>query len=207
VRTKPDVFIIESLHPDDEGNGRFEGSSIAHLLRLHRKQPKYVYVRTRKQFERAIKTFRRSGYRYLHISAHADKDGLCTTNQDEIDYDDLAKLLTPALKDKRLFLSACSMVHEKMAKSIILKSDCVSIVGPREDIRFSVAAVFWPAIYHLMFSTKASAMSHALLKENLKKVSSLLDVKIGYFSRSKNLRRGYTSDILRSRGSRTGRSK
>ena len=33
--TKPDVFIIESLDPDDEGNGRFEGSIISNMLRLH----------------------------------------------------------------------------------------------------------------------------------------------------------------------------
>ena len=200
VKTTADVFIIESLHPDDEGNGRFEGSSISHILRLHGKHPKYRYVRTREDFEDAVREFGASGYRYLHISAHADPEGMCTTNQEEIDYDELADLLAPHLKGKRLFLSACSMVHDDMAKEIIPKTDCYSVVGPKEDIEFSAAAVFWPAIYHLMFSHNGRAMKHPELKDNLKRVANLFNVQIGYYSRSKKLKRGYTSDFLKKRG-------
>jgi hypothetical protein len=193
----PDVFIIESLDPDDEGNGRLEGSSISHVLRLHGKDPKYRYVRTRDQFKRTVKEYGKSNYRYLHISAHGDREGLCTTNQEEIDYDELADLLSPHLMGKRLFLSACSMVHEDMAKAIIPKTKCYSVVGPTKDIAFTDAAVFWPAIYHLMFSTSDRRMTHAVLKENLSRVRSLFDIEIGYFSKSKKLKRGYTSDIMR----------
>lgn len=199
VTTIADVFIIESLNPDDEGNGRFEGSSISHILKLHDKNPKYRYVRTRVEFEDAVEEFGASRYRYLHISAHADLEGMCTTNQDEIDYDELAALLVPFMKGKRLFLSACSMVHDDMAKEIIPKTDCYSIVGPKEDIEFSAAAVFWPAIYHLMFSHNGVAMKHNELKENLKRVADLFRVEIGYYSRSKRLKRGYTRDFLKKR--------
>lgn len=193
-----DVFIIESLHPDDEGNGRFEGSSICHVLRLHGKNPKYQYVRSKKEFKEAVAAFKKSKYRYLHISAHADKKGMCTTNQDEINNAELADILAPAMADKRLFLSACSMVHTAMARKIILGTNCVSVVGPRKDIFFTEAAVFWPAIYHLMFTQFDSAISHSTLKKSLKKVASLFDVNIGYYSRSKRLKRGYTRDILKS---------
>ena len=81
MTTKGDVFIIESLDPDDEGNGRFEGSNICHVLRLHGKNPRYHYVRTLKEFRQALKQFGSSGYRYLHISAHANKQGMCTTTE------------------------------------------------------------------------------------------------------------------------------
>ena len=107
MATVPDVFVIESLDPDDEGNGRFEGSVVSHVLRLHGKHPKYSYVRTREQFEQAALDFGKSRYRYLHISAHAEPEGMCTTNQDEIDYDELAEILAPHLSGRRLFLSAC----------------------------------------------------------------------------------------------------
>jgi hypothetical protein len=197
MSTRPDVFIIESLDPDDEGNGRCEGSSISHVLRLHGKEPKYRYVRTREQFEDAIADFARSNYRYLHISVDADSKGMCTTNQDGIDYDELADLMTPALNKKRLFLSACSMVHEEMAREIVPKTGCYSVVGPREDIAFTAAAVFWPAIYHLMFTINDRAMTHSVLKRNLEKVTSLFGIEIGYFSRSKKAKRGYTTDILK----------
>lgn len=199
MSTRPDVFIIESLHPDDEGNGRFEGSNISHVLRLHGKEPKYRYVRTREQFEDAINEFAKSAYRYLHISAHADAEGMCTTNQDEIDYDELADLLAPSLRSKRLFLSACSMVHKDMAKEIVPKTGCYSVVGPREDIAFTTAAVFWPAIYHLMFAINDSAMTHGVLKRNLEKVTALFGIEIGYFSRSRKLKRGTRETSSRDR--------
>ena len=157
MTTRPDVFIIESLDPDDEGNGRFEGASISHILRLHGKEPRYSYVRTRAQFEEAVGKFAESKYRYLHISAHADANGMCTTNQEDIDYDELAGLLKPCMNGRRLFLSACSMVHDDVAKAIIPKTGCISIVGPRDDITFSDAAVFWPSIYgHLEKSLRRS---------------------------------------------------
>jgi len=195
--TKADVFIIESLDPDDEGNGRFEGSSLSHILRLHGKDPRYSYVRTKEQFIAALKEFSDSSYRYLHISAHADADGMCTTNLDDISYSELAALLNPYMKGKRLFLSACAMVHEEMAKAIIPLTQCTSIVGPRQLVGFAEAAVMWPAVYHLMFSASDSAMTHAVLKENLKKVSTLFDVELGYFSKSKLSARGYTMDLLK----------
>ena len=121
---------------------------------------------------------------------------MCTTNQEDIDYGDLAKLLAPYLKNRRLFLSACSMVHVDMAKELIPKTGCYSIVGPKEDIAFTDAAVFWPSIYHLMFTKNDLTMKHTALKASLTKVANLFDVKIGYYSRSKRLKRGYTANIL-----------
>ena len=197
MKTKPEVFIIESLDPDDEGNGRFEGSIISRILKLHGKSPKYRYVRTRAEFEKAVSQFGKSRYRYLHISAHAEPEGMCTTNQDEIDYDELAEILNPHLRGRRLFLSACSMVHEDLAKEIIPDSGCYSVVGPNEDILFSDAAILWSAIYHLMFSENNMAMNHAVLKKHLRNTTNLFDVDISYFSKSKKLKRGYTKDILK----------
>ncbi len=197
MKTKPEVFIIETLDPDDEGNGRFEGSILSRMLRLHGKEPKYRYVRTRRDFKRAIRQFGNSRYRYLHISAHANEEGMCTTNQDEIDYGELAEIVNPHLNRRRLFLSACSMVHEDLARVIIPHSGCYSVVGPVEDINFSDAAIVWSSIYHLMFSESPEAMSHNVLKEKLLKVCALFNVQFGYYSKSKILRRGYTTDILR----------
>lgn len=196
MTTLAEVFIIESLDPDDEGNGRFEGSIISQILRLHGKSPKYRYVRTRKAFEKAVKEFTKSKYRYLHISAHGDPEGMCTTNQDEIDFDELSELLNPFMSGRRLFLSACSMVHEDFAELIIPDSGCYSLVGPTEDIYFSDAAIVWSSIYHLMFSEDNQRMSHNNLKDSLQKVCKLFGVKMAYYSKSKQLKRGYSRDLL-----------
>jgi hypothetical protein len=196
MKSKPDVFIIESLDPDDEGNGRFEGGTISHVLRLHGKRPEYRYVRTLKQLKKAISEFDASGYRYLHISAHADRDGMITTNQDDVGNAELAQLLSPALKGRRLFLSACSMVHRRMAAEMIPTTKCLSVVGPRRDIGFTEAAVFWPAVYHLLFSSDSERVTRATLRAALSKVASLFSVEIGYYSTSSSVR-GYSRDILK----------
>lgn len=195
MTTIPDVYVIESLDPDDEGNGRLEGLILTNILKLHEKIPKYEYVRTPAQFRAAVGRFGQSKYRYLHVSAHGDREGMRTTNQDDIDYDELGEILTPHLKNRRLFLSACSMVHQTMAKAIIPATGCYSIVGPKRDIRFTDAAVVWASIYHLMFTKNDTAMKRSVLKSRLMGVSELFDVELSYFSAADNAR-GYTGDLL-----------
>lgn len=196
VITKPEVYVIESLDPDDEGNGRFEGAIIVRILDLHGKHCKYEYVRTRAQFKTAVKRFGRSGYRYLHISAHADSEGMCTTNQEDIDFDELGDILSPHLDGRRLFLSACAMVHLEMAKAIIPQSGCYSVIGPNENVRFSDAAVLWSSLYHLMFSHNAEAMKRAELLRFLGQTSKLFQVSMSYFAKSASAKGGVSLDLL-----------
>lgn len=196
VSTEPDVFVIESLDPDDEGNGRFEGAIISRILGLHGKVCKYRYVRTRKKFESAVKQFAKSRYRYLHISCHADTEGMCTTDQEGIDFDELAEILNPHLAGRRLFLSACEMVHMDLAKAIIPESGCFSVIGPNERVRFTDAAILWSALYHLMFSHNSDAMKRAELLAFLRRTSKLFRVNMSYFSKSASSRYGVSHDLL-----------
>ncbi|TIL44952.1 hypothetical protein [Mesorhizobium sp.] len=193
--TIPDVFIIESLDPDDEGNGRFEGSVISNMLRFHGKSPKR-YVRTRDEFEKSLKEFGESNYRYLHVSAHGDQEGMVTTNLEEIDFDELSDLLKPFLNNKRLFLSACAMVHEDFAAHLIPNTGCFSVIGPEDDIHFHKAAIFWASVYHLMFSKDSKGFNRPHLKEMLRKASKLLEVNVRYFSKAPNLKQGFREDVL-----------
>ena len=197
MSTIADVFIIETLDPDDEGNGRFEGSNICHVLKLHGKSPEYRYVRTRQQLKRAIAEFGDSNYRYLHISTHGDDKGMCTTNLDDIDFEELADLLDPALQNRRLFLSACEMVNENMARAIMPTTDCRSIVGPTQAIEFTVSAVFWPTLYHLLFNLNDSSVRHAQLSDSLSKLVNLFEIDIGYFSRSESDPMGFKRRSLK----------
>jgi hypothetical protein len=197
MRKEAEIFIIESLDPEDEGNGHFEGAIISRVLAMHGKVCKYRYVRTRKDFEKAVKQFGQSGYRYLHISSHADAEGMCTTNQDEIDFDELAEILNPHLEGRRLFLSACELVQVDFAKAIIPPSKCLSVIGPNERVRFTDAAVLWPSLYHLMFTHTSWAMKRAVLLENLRRVSKLFQVNISFFSKSSSARSGVSRDLLK----------
>lgn len=196
MATIPDIFIIESLGPDDEGNGRLEGPIIAHIAKLHGKNPTYRYVRNRKDFAIAIRDFAKSKYRYLHISAHADHEGIATTNLEEVSNVALAKMLGKGVAGRRVFFSACSILNEGTARAIIPSTHLYSVIGPREDISFAEAAVFWPAIYHLMFEHDTKAMTRAILARNLKKVAKLFNIEIGYFGRSASRKSGFSKDVL-----------
>lgn len=198
MSTIADVFIIESLDPDDEGNGRFEGIFLSHVLRLHGKNPKYKYVRTRRELEKAIKNFAASDYRYLHLSCHGDPGGLCTTNQEEINSDELGELLQPHMEGKRLFISACKMVHSDLAKAVIPISGCNSVVGPTENIAFTDSAIVWAAIYHLVFSEDTERITRDNLQGKLKRACQLFEVRFAYYAKTSKLTRGYTRDLLAS---------
>lgn len=197
MTTKPEVFIVESLSPDDEGNGRFEGAIVSRMLQLHGKNPKYRYVRNSGELRSAIRSFGKSNYRYLHISCHGDPEGMELTNQEEIDFDILAEMLQPHLKRRRLFISACSMVHKDLAEAVIPASGCYSVIGPTEDIGFADAAIFWSSLYHLLFSQSASSIKHATLKRRLQSASNLFRLDIAYYSKSKNRKAGFKENLLR----------
>lgn len=194
--TKPEVYVIESLDPNDEGNGRFEGVILARILDLHGKRCKYEYVRTKAQFKSAVKRFGKSGYRYLHISAHANSDGMRTTNQDDIDFVEFGQILHPHLKERRLFVSACRMVHLDLAKAVIPQSGCFSVIGPNEDVYFGDAAILWSSLYHLMFSHNAEKMQRNELVNFLRQTSKLFQVSMSYFSKSTATPSGVSEDLL-----------
>jgi hypothetical protein len=197
VMAIPDVFIIESLDPDDEGNGRFEGAIISRILRLHGKNCRYRYVRTRQQFEDAVEEFGNSRYRYLHLSCHGDEESMCTTNLDEIDFEELGEILRPHLAERRVFVSACSMVSRDLARYLIPGSRCNSVIGPAEDVRFTDAAVFWSSMYHLMFTHNDRAMKKKELQLFLGRTAKLFQVKIRYFSKSRSAKDGVSQVLLR----------
>ena len=179
------VFIVETLDPDDEGNGRCEGVVISQILRLHGKEPVYRYVRTRKQFKRAIKEFGESKCRYLHISSHANKKRMITTNGDKISFRELAIILKKIIRGKRLFLSACLMTNDDLASEIFGKTRCLSILGPTGKVKFTVSAVLWPALYHLMFSALDDGMRNVELKKNSKSLAKLFEEEMRLYIRSK----------------------
>jgi hypothetical protein len=183
----PKVFIIESLEFEDEENERYEGNIISNILKLSSIQTKYYYVRTKKEFIEVVKLFEQSDYRYLHISCHGGKDKASIwTTLDNISFDELSKILYNSLDKKRLFLSSCSVVNQKLAKAIIPITGCYSIIGPKKDIEFRDAAIMWAAFYHLMFKKNNRNMSREGLLENMQKVVDTFGQSLNYFSSSRS---------------------
>lgn len=194
--TEPKVFIIESLDFEDEEKNLFEGQIISSILRLSNIESKYYYVRTKKEFEKVIGLFYDSNYRYLHISCHggAKKDSIWTTI-DEIPFKELGNILEHNLYRKRLFLSACSVVNKKLAEEVIQKTQCFSIIGPKNDIAFRDAAIMWASFYHLMFKKNSKKMIREGLIQNMQKVVNTFSEPLNYFSISRS--QGFKNDLIK----------
>ena len=194
--TEPKVFIIESLTFDNEEKNLFEGRILSEILMLNKIESQYFYIRTKKEFKKVIEFFDESNYRYLHISCHGGENSLWTT-LDKISYNELGTILKNSLIKKRLFLSACSSVNEEIAKAIIPKTQCYSIIGPNKEIAFSDATIMWASFYHLMFNTNSENMNREGILKNLQKVVDTFEESLNYYSISKSL--GIKNTIFKSK--------
>jgi len=138
AKTKPSVFIIESLRFKDEQRGNLEGHLLQQILHLSGKVAEYVYIRTAREFEEVLDHFYDSNYRYLHISCHGNDSEIALT-LDTLDFSQFGRLTQPVLKNRRLFISACDVVNHKLASAVIPSSECQSIVGPKKRSKTGMA--------------------------------------------------------------------
>lgn len=181
----PQVFIIESLDFKDEINNLYEGRILSDILHLNNKKSIYYYIRTKQELKEVVKIFSESNFRYLHLSCHGSIDSMFTT-LDQIPFSKLAEILCPYLEKKRLFISACSMTNRNLAKEIIPKSKCYSIVGPNRKIPFSDSAILWAAFYHLMFNISHKSMKRENILNTGQDIVNTFKVGLNYYSRSNN---------------------
>lgn len=144
------LFIIESLDRTDE-KARREGVIIHRILRLSGSLPvKYIYIRTEQELSMALEEFKKSNYRYLHISCHGSNNSIALT-LDQLLFEDFVPIMAPYLKGRRLFFSACSVVNPSLAELLMTQSQCNSIVGPSRKVKFDDALIMWASFYHLAF--------------------------------------------------------
>jgi len=202
--TKANVFIIESLDFDDEQNNRYEGRLLSQILHLGGKESAYRYIQTEDELKKALRLFEASRYRYLHLSCHGSEKSISTT-LDDIPFPKLGELFKPYLRNRRLFISACSAVNEDLAKAIISSSKCTSIMGPIKRIFFSDAAIIWAAFYHLVFTKDPLKMKRKNIWIAMQDVSDTFGVPIDYFYKDEKKKKGFTRKKIRRRTMRLKR--
>jgi hypothetical protein len=194
--THAGVFIIESLAFKDEKSGFFEGEVISKILNFSSIEHQYYYIRTRQEFEHVIGLFKKSKYRYLHISCHGNGNALYTT-LDEIPFNELRLIFKDALEKKRLFVSACSVTNNKLAEAVLKDTNCYSLIGPAKDINMDDAAIFWASFYQIMFKKNPTGMNKARLENTLKNLLLAFEVPIRYYSASEKYERGWIENKLK----------
>ncbi len=196
---KVGVFIIESLELDDEEKNLFEGKFISYILDLDGVKSKYYYIRTRSELEKIIKEYKKTDFKYLHLSCHGNKTSISTT-LDDISFLQLKNTFKNALAGKRLFVSACLAVNDDLARILMPATGCFSIIGFSKSVDFDVAAVIWASFYHLMFREGAKRMTRKEILRNIKSIAITFKMPMVYYSLSASSNLGYKKTEISATG-------
>lgn len=173
------VYIIESsdLHYKD-------GQKLREILDLIDFPCHYVAVSNLKEFANAIEEFNQIGFRYLHLSCHADMDGI-QIRDTLIDNKDLVPICKGKLSKKRVFLSACKASNLKLATALIERCGAQSIIGSPQNLPFITAATFWPAFYHKVQELDTQSLNRKSLTRILRACVNFFGISINYYHQSK----------------------
>lgn len=181
------VFIVENLR----GADFFDGENLHEILELSKIKNVYREVVDKDDFIASINEFKKSNLRYLHISCHADMDGI-EINGEEITNLELFKIFKNKISKKRIFLSACKGGNRNIATAVA-KCGGQSVVGTPINLKFDKAALFWPSFYHVINCADSSTMNKNSISSTLKKCVDLFEIPINYYhginGESKHLRR------------------
>jgi len=172
------VFIIECLRPGDAADAKV----MHQILEMSNIIALYHTSNTILEFEQQVSDFKKSNFRYLHLSCHADAAGLEIEGQDYSNQR-LADLLKDGMDNKRLFMSACQGANRNLAKKIINGCNAASLIGTPVKLYFDKSVLFWPSFYHLINEIDQVKMNRKLLISTLQKCTDLFGVAINYYSK------------------------
>lgn len=185
-RSRPEVFIVESLRFDDEQKGYFEGRILADVLKMCGKKPEYFYFRTASELEAIAQLFEKSESRYLHISCHGTANSLKTT-LGEIRLVDFATMFAGKLNNRRLFFSACSVGSDLTAETIKATNRSIySVVAPETVIPFTHAVALWTGFYVKIFDVSVDTMTDEAVELALLHQCKLFGTRLSWTFRTKD---------------------
>lgn len=187
------LFIIESLEFEDEKSSR-EGRILTQMLRLSKEKVRYIYIRTEEELPFALEQFRKSRFRYLHISCHGNRDTVALT-LGQLAFEDFAPVIRPYLRGRRLFFSACSVVNASLAKAILPRSGCHSLVGPKKDINMDDALMMWATFYHLIFRDGEKKLLGGKIRWALRRTRDAYGIGFEYYRGSETAEGYVRADI------------
>lgn len=186
---KKGVFIIESLkRKEEEVEEYYEGKLLKKILFLGSIRTEYKYVRSISDLQSAVIEFNESKFRYLHFVCHGNSDSFELTNE-PIDFDRFSRILSPYLKNKRLFISSCHATNDNLAHSIFSKVSCYSIIGPYKRVYMDDIAMVWASFYHL--ALKNEKIKRENIIKIFKTVCKLFSLPLNYYSSSRSNKYGF----------------
>ena len=77
------------------------------------------------------------------------------------------------------------MSNDNFAKRVVGRYGAYSLLGPKREIGFDDAAIFWLAFYHLAFKIEVGKMVKRNVVHAAENMSMLLEEPINYFTKKK----------------------
>ena len=151
--TEMSVFIIEALPETDHTNGFCDGKVLYDQLLMTPQKPQYVSVANKKEFVDALKRFKNSHCRFLHMSFHGEENGsVFLVGKERVNYEELAGMLSGCLTNNRLTLSTCYAGCGRLFEAMIKKNkgSIHSVLGFRTEVSVADSSAFWVAYYTLI---------------------------------------------------------
>lgn len=179
TKSKFGVYIIESLRDEDY----LDGLVLSEILELSKIPVTYKFVANRIEFLSTLQSFKESNLRYLHLSCHADEEGIQLSDDDCIDNDVLEICFKGILEKRRLFLSTCKGANRDLAIRVIKNNKAISLVGTPTGFKFVKSALFWPTFYHVIGEIDKNKMTKDNITDVLKKCVDIYNVPINYYTK------------------------
>ena len=175
------VFIIESYDEGPARSGQLDGQALGRMLNVCRVPHRYHFVRTPTGLKRAIARFQQSNYCFLHLSCHGN-ERFFHLQDNRMSFAQLADLVGPVLRNRRLFLSVCKAGRLELAQRFIPHYGCSSVLGTPNDIGMDDAAVFWSTFYYFMNRVPGDTVGQRAMLATLRRMSRFFKLEWNFYS-------------------------
>lgn len=175
----PDLCVIEILRPKDYACFCDDGYGLVSHLQMLGYDPQYIRAYTFQTFKDALRKFKQSRYRFLHISCHGGTDSVefwdakdmepdnHSYQGTQIPYDAFSKALKGCLGDRRVTFSACELGNKQFVQSLIKYNNGFhSVVAPTVELQMHKAAVLWRMYYGQLLADASCSLSAKSVKSD-----------------------------------------
>lgn len=141
------VMIIEARSEDDYYEDRLEGRALREAFHIYQIPVAYREVLSSHHFARAISEADRSSVAYVHVSAHADAEGIGFPVGDGLSWREFEALAWPKLRGKCLTFSSCLAGRGVAELYSLHKTFCNAIIAPTRVVSWDEALAAYSAFY------------------------------------------------------------
>lgn len=145
------VFIIESLNPEDFYERRLDGHAANKMLKILGIKTKYHVAFTQPLVERAVAEAAKKNFQVLHFSSHGDSEGVQLTSGKNLNWSEFVQLIKPASGPKKaLVMATCGGGDRELTKALQAAGVTFGWVfgSTAKTVNFSDCFLAWSILYN-----------------------------------------------------------